>query len=58
MTIPIEPDTSQVSVIGVAVIPEFGSIAIIILSVGIVSIIIMTTKYSKGNFLRIYLKDN
>jgi predicted secreted protein with PEFG-CTERM motif len=44
LTIPFEDGTTQIEVIGTFVIPEFGTIAVIILAVAIVSIIAVSSR--------------
>jgi len=53
MTIPLYEDSEDITIVGVKVIPEFGSIAVAILVISIVSIIVLTsTKKFKTNLLR------
>ena len=44
LTIPFEAGTEKIEIVGSAVVPEFGTIAMIILAVAIVSIIAITAK--------------
>jgi len=44
LTIPFEAGTEKIEIVGSAVVPEFGTIAMIVLAVAIVSIIVLTTK--------------
>lgn len=44
LTIPFEDGTTQIEIIGTFVIPEFGTIAVIILAVAIVSIIAISSR--------------
>jgi len=44
LTIPFEDGTTQIEIIGTFVIPEFGTIAVIILAVAIVSIIAVSSR--------------
>ena len=47
LTIPLEETSEEVIVMGTAVIPEFGSIASIILAIAIISTFVITTKTQK-----------
>ncbi len=47
LTIPLEETSEEVIVMGTAVIPEFGSIASIILAIAIISTVVITTKTQK-----------
>lgn len=47
LTIPLEETSEEVIVMGTAVIPEFGSIASIILAIAIISTFVITTKIQK-----------
>ena len=50
--IPFEQGTQSVEVVGTFMIPEFGSVAVIILAIAVVGIIVATTKYTnKFSFL-------
>ncbi|CDI05202.1 conserved exported hypothetical protein [Candidatus Nitrosotenuis uzonensis] len=53
LTIPFEDGTTQIEIIGTWVIPEFGTIAVIILAVAIISIIAVTSR-SRLNILPKY----
>ena len=44
LTIPYESGTEKIEIVGSVVVPEFGTIAMIVLAVAIVSIIVLTTK--------------
>jgi len=44
LTIPYEAGTEKIEIVASAVVPEFGTIAMIVLAVAIVSIIVLTTK--------------
>jgi len=44
LTIPFEAGTEKIEIVGSVVVPEFGTIAMIVLAVAIVSIIVLTTK--------------
>jgi len=44
LTIPYESGTEKIEIVGSHVVPEFGTIAMIVLAVAIVSIIVLTTK--------------
>jgi predicted secreted protein with PEFG-CTERM motif len=44
LTIPFEAGTENIEIVGSAVVPEFGTIAMIVLAVAIVSIIAITAK--------------
>jgi len=44
LTIQFEAGTEKIEIVGSAVVPEFGTIAMIVLAVAIVSIIVLTTK--------------
>ena len=44
LTIPFEAGTEKIEIVGSAVVPEFGTIAMIVLAVAIVSIIAITAK--------------
>ena len=44
LIIPFEAETENIEIIGSAVVPEFGTIAMIVLAVAIVSIIAITAK--------------
>ncbi|HXG06046.1 MAG TPA: PEFG-CTERM sorting domain-containing protein, partial [Nitrososphaera sp.] len=48
--IDFEAGTSQIEIIGDHIIPEFGSVAAIVLAVAIVGIIVATARYGKFNF--------
>jgi len=47
LTIPLEETSEEVIVMGTAVIPEFGTIAAVILAIAIISTIVITTKTQK-----------
>lgn len=49
LTIPLQSNSQQVEIIGTSVIPEFGSIAMIILAVAITSVILVMRKSIKVN---------
>ena len=51
LTIDFNEDTTAIDIVGTFVVPEFGTIAAIVLAVAIVGIIVATTKYSKFSFL-------
>jgi len=44
LTIPFEAGTEKIEIVGSAVVPEFGTIAMVVLAVAIVSIIVITAK--------------
>ena len=44
LTIPFEAGTEKIEIVGSVVVPEFGTIAMIVLAVAIVSIIAITAK--------------
>ena len=44
LTIPFEAGTEKIEIVGSAVVPEFGTIAMVVLAVAIISIIVITTK--------------
>ena len=44
LTIPFEAGTESIEIVGSAVVPEFGTIAMVVLAVAIVSIIAITAK--------------
>ena len=44
LTIPFEAGTEKIEIVGSAVVPEFGTIAMAVLAVAIISIIVITTK--------------
>ena len=44
LTIPFEEGDSDIIVIGTQIIPEFGTIASLILAVSVISVIILSTK--------------
>ena len=44
LTIPFEAGTEKIEIVGSAVVPEFGTIAMVILAVAIISIIVITAK--------------
>jgi predicted secreted protein with PEFG-CTERM motif len=48
LTIPFTEDTEEIEIIGTFVVPEFGTIAIVILAAAIVSIIVLSTKSRLG----------
>jgi predicted secreted protein with PEFG-CTERM motif len=50
--IDFEAGTEQIEILGDTIIPEFGTIAAIILAVAIVGIIVATARYGKLNFAR------
>lgn len=53
MTIPLYEDSKEITIIGVKVIPEFGSIAVVILVISIISIIVLTsTKKFQIDFVK------
>ncbi len=45
--IPLNTDSNRVTIVGASVVPEFGTIAMIILAAGIFSLIAMTFKSQK-----------
>lgn len=47
LTIPLNPNSKQIEIIGTSVIPEFGSITIIILAAAITSVVLMMRKSIK-----------
>lgn len=51
LTIPFEAQTEQIDLVGTMVIPEFGTIAAIVLAIAIVGIIAVTTRSNRFNFL-------
>lgn len=51
LTIPFAAGSEQIDIIGTFLMPEFGTIAAIVLAVAIVGIIVATTRYSKLSFL-------
>jgi predicted secreted protein with PEFG-CTERM motif len=51
LTIQFEAGTEQIDIIGTSVVPEFGTVAAIVLAVAIVGIIVTTTRYGKFSFL-------
>ena len=51
ISIPFSEDTEEIEIIGTYVVPEFGSIAVLILAVAIVSLVAITSK-TKLNILR------
>ena len=44
LTIPFEAGTEKIEIVGSAVVPEFGTIAMVVLAVAIISIIVITAK--------------
>ena len=44
LTIPFEAGTEKIEIVGSSVVPEFGTIAMIVLAVAVVSIIVITAK--------------
>ena len=42
ITIPITPLTEQVSIVGSSVVPEFGSVAVLVLAISIITIVLFT----------------
>ena len=44
LTIPFEAGTEKIEIVGSAVVPEFGTIAMVVLAVSIISIIVITSK--------------
>lgn len=51
LTIPFSEGSAQIDIVGTFLVPEFGTIAAIVLAVAIVGIIVATTRYSKFSFL-------
>ena len=51
LMIPFSEDTEEIEIIGTYVVPEFGSIAVLILAIAIVSLVAITSK-TKLNILR------
>ena len=51
LTIDFEEGSAQIDIVGTFLVPEFGTIAAIVLAVAIVGIIVATTRYSKFSFL-------
>lgn len=51
LTIPFEAGTEQIDFLATFVVPEFGTIAAIVLAVAIVGIIVATARYGKFSFL-------
>ncbi|MEO9321021.1 MAG: PEFG-CTERM sorting domain-containing protein [Nitrososphaera sp.] len=51
ITIPFDQGAGTVEVVGTFMIPEFGTIAMVVLAVAIVGIVVATTRYSKLSFL-------
>jgi predicted secreted protein with PEFG-CTERM motif len=50
LTIQFTGGAEQIDVVGTSLVPEFGTIAAIVLAVSIVGIIVATTRYSKFSF--------
>ena len=50
VTINFTEGAEQIDIVGTSMVPEFGSIAAIVLAVAIVGIIVATTRYSKFSF--------
>ena len=50
VTVHFSQGAEQIDIVGTSMIPEFGSIAAIVLAVAIVRIIVATTRYSKFSF--------
>lgn len=50
VTINFSEGAEQIDIVGTSMVPEFGSIAAIVLAVAIVGIIVATTRYSKFSF--------
>ena len=44
LTIPFEAGTEKIEIVGSSVVPEFGTIAMVVLAVAIISIIVITAK--------------
>ena len=44
LTIPFEAGTEKIEIVGSAVVPEFGTIAMVVLAVAVISIIVITAK--------------
>ncbi len=45
LAIPVKPESETVTVVGTSVVPEFGSIAVMIMAVAIISVILFTSKH-------------
>jgi len=53
MTIPLYENSKEITIVGVKVIPEFGSITLLILAISVISIIVLTsTQKVSINFLK------
>lgn len=51
VTVNFTQGSEQIDIVGTSMIPEFGTVAAIVLAVAIVGIIVATTRYSKFSFL-------
>ena len=53
LTIPIQPNSKEIEIMGTNVIPEFGAIVYTILAISIISVIVLTNKFNLGRILKL-----